>query len=371
MRKIFFIISLCFVLCTLSSSALAQTTEMEQRFRALDARFEGRDKLLQRDLKAYLQAYPYTTFEDEVKCMQGILQVEKGHYKQGLKILEQVEIYALTRPRQEDYAFYRGYAYLMIQEYQRASIYFGQLSKGESRYAGRGAYYYAYCMYKLQKYDKALPALEKLENSPEYAKTVPYYLTQIHYAQGNYEEAASRAETLLREHPENLNNGELHRILGEMKYAQKDYAGTVEHLQQYQKAAKANKEEYLRNDMYMLGTAEYQLGHYDEAVQALKLMKQEKDSLSEAACLAMGNAYVQLDQLEQAKLSYQAAANYDITPAVTEEATYNYTLCTYRSSSALGESVRAFNDFLHQFPNSKYESHIYQLLSDALMQSKN
>ena len=371
MRKIFFIISLCSVLCTLSSSALAQTTEMEQRFRALDASFEGRDKLLQRDLKAYLQAYPYTTFEDEVKCMQGILQVEKGHYKQGLKILEQVEIYALTRPRQEDYAFYRGYAYLMIQEYQRASIYFGQLSKGESRYAGRGAYYYAYCMYKLQKYDKALPALEKLENSPEYAKTVPYYLTQIHYAQGNYEEAASRAETLLREHPENLNNGELHRILGEMKYAQKDYAGTVEHLQQYQKAAKANKEEYLRNDMYMLGTAEYQLGHYDEAVQALKLMKQEKDSLSEAACLAMGNAYVQLDQLEQAKLSYQAAANYDITPAVTEEATYNYTLCTYRSSSALGESVRAFNDFLHQFPNSKYESRIYQLLSDALMQSKN
>ena len=362
-----------FILCSLflTPPLSAQTTEMEKRFRALDARFENRDKLLQRDLKAYLQAYPYTTFEDEVKCMQGILQVEKGHYKQGLKILEQVELYALTRPRQDDYAFYRGYAYLMLQEYQRASIYFGQLSKGESRYAGRGAYYYAYCMYKLQKYDKALPALEKLENSPEYAKTVPYYITQIQYAQGNYEEAASRAETLLREHSENLNNGELHRMLGEMKYAQKDYAGTVEHLQQYQKAAKANKEELIRNDMYMLGAAEFQLGHYEEAVLALKLMKQEKDSLSEAACMAMGNAYVQLNQLEQAKLSYQAAANYGITPAVTEEATYNYTLCTYRSSSALGESVRAFNDFLRQFPDSKYEERIYELLSSALMQSKN
>ena len=85
----------------------------------------------------------------------------------------------------------------------------------------------------------------------------------------------------------------------------------------------------------------------------------------------MGNAYVQLKQPEQAKLSYQAAANYGLTPAIKEEAAYNYTLCTYQSSSALGESVRAFNDFLHQFPDSKYENRIYQLLSDALMQSKN
>ena len=56
----------------------AQTTEMETHYKALAARFDGRDKLLQRDLKAYLQAYPYTTFLDEVHFMQGVLQVEKG-----------------------------------------------------------------------------------------------------------------------------------------------------------------------------------------------------------------------------------------------------------------------------------------------------
>ena len=56
---------------------------------------------------------------------------------------------------------------------------------------------------------------------------------------------------------------------------------------------------------------------------------------------------------------------------MTEEAWYNYTLCTYQSSSALGESVRAFNEFLTKFPNSKYENKVYQLLSDALMRSKN
>ena len=66
---------------------------------------------------------------------------------------------------------HRGYAYLMMQEYQRASIYFQQLSKSNSRYTTRGSYYYAYCMYKLQKYDKALPALQQLEDNPHYQKT--------------------------------------------------------------------------------------------------------------------------------------------------------------------------------------------------------
>ena len=369
MRRFLIIFGLCSVLCT--PSLFAQKSEMESRHNALAARFDGRDKQLQRDLKAYLQAYPYTTFADEVNFMQGVLLVEKGRYKNSLKLLEQVDATALTRPHQQDYSFYRGYAYLMMQEYQRASVYFALLAKGDSRYAARGTYYYGYCQYKMGHYDKALPAFQKLENEPAYSKSVPYYLTQIDYANGNYEEAESRANTLLRENPESLNNGELHRMLGEMYFLKQDYQQAVDHLRQYAATAAEQKEEPVRNDLFMLGTAEYRLGDYAQAVQHLKQMKQEKDSLSEAACLTMGNAYVQLGQPEQAKLSYQAAYNYGITPAVKEEAAYNYTLCTYQSSSALGESVRAFNDFLREFPNSKYEMAIYQLLSDALMQSKN
>ena len=362
------------VYCLLSfvlSPVLAQTSEMEQRYEALSARFDGRDKLLQRDLKTYLQEYPYTTFADEVNFMQGVLQVEKGHYKQSLKILEQVEAKALTRPHQTDYSFYRGYAYLMQQEYQRASVYFALLAKGDNRYAMRGNYYYAYCMYKMEKYDKALPALLALENETAYSKTVPYYIVQIYYSQKKYDEVASRAETLLREQPESPNNGELHRILGEIYFHRKEYASAVEHLRIYRNTAKALKEELLRSDSYMLGAAEYELGEYEAAVQSLKQVKQQADTISEAACLTMGNAYVRLNQPEQAKLFYQAASRYALTPAITEEAAYNYALCTYQSSSALGESVTAFHDFLKQFPDSKYEGRIYQLLSDALMRSKN
>lgn len=366
MKKILFIL---FSLATLSG--YAQTSKMEQCYNALAERFEGRDKQLQRDLKSYLQEFPYSTFADEVNFMQGVILVEKGRYKNALKTLEQVEPKALSRPHQTDYSFYRGYAYLMMQEYQRAAIYFNQLAKSDSRYATRGKYYYAYCMYKQQKYDKALPALEQLQDNEEYKKTIPYYLVQIYYAQGNYEEVETRANALLREQPDSENKAELLRLLGEIYFHKQDYTKAVEYLKKYHSAATTQKAEVLRNDIYMLGTAAYKIADYENAVKYLKQVKQLPDSLSEATCLTMGNAYVKLQQPEQAKLSYQAAVKHAITPTVTEEAAYNYTLCTFQSSSALGESVRAFNDFLQQFPNSKYENDIYKLLSSALMQSKN
>lgn len=367
------VLSIVFYLLPLSG-AFAQTTEMEVRYNALAERFDSRSgntSVLQRDLKAYMQEFPYTTFADEVNLMQGILQVERGHYKQALKVLEPIDISALGRAHQHDYSFYRGYSYLMLQDYGRAAIYFGHLSKSDNRYSTRADYYYAYCMYKTGEYDKALPSLKRLEQMPEYAKTVPYFIAQTDYIQGRYDEAEERIVMLLRTQPDNDLSGELHRMLGEIRYRDGRYEEAAEQLQQYEQDAQERKEELRREDLYLLGHAEYRLNRYPDAIRHLKLIKQQPDTLSESACLTIGHAYIHMNQPEQAQLWYQAAASYRLTPAITEEAAYNYTLCSYRSSSALGESVKAFNDFLHAFPDSKYESNIYQLLSSALMQSKN
>lgn len=375
----------------------AQQSQMETEYHRIAARFEARDKSLQKDLRTYLQKYPYTTYEDEIHFMSGVLQAEKAKWKQAAKELEQVDHRALTRPHQTDYQFYRGYCYLMLQEYSRASVYFAQLRKTTNPYTTKATYYYAYTQYKQQKYDKALPALLSLESMGEYQKTVPYYLVQVYYAQKEYTEVEQRAESLLTAQPDNENNAELHRMLGEMYYlkgtrgeggrnkdkgiknkeegqrtaALNDLKKAVEHLKAYEKAVRSTDVPLVRNDIYLLGMAEYQIGEYKEAVSYLKQVKQENDTISESTCLTLGNAYIQLNQPEQAKLSYQAAAAYRLTPAVREEALYNYTLCTYNASTALGESVRAFTDFLSEFPDSKYENEIYALLSDAFLRSRN
>lgn len=366
MRKTFL-----FIIATVWSLGItAGTPAMETAYNRLLVRFEQRDGDLQNELKTYLQQYPYSTYKDEIHFMSGVLYAEKGKWKNAAKALEQADYKALSRPHQPDYQFYRGYTNLMLQEYERAITYFSLLRKSSNPYTQKATYYYAYCQYKLKHYDKALPALLSLENAGDYQATVPYFIVQSYYAQGDLVETQSRAEALLADPSEDANRGELHRMLGEIYYRKGDYKKAVTQLKAYEQAA-GEAVPLVRNDIYLLGMAEYLTGAYQEAVKYLKQVQQQRDTVSESTCLTLGNAYRTLGQQEQAKLSYQAAMAYQLTPRVTEEARYNYTLCTYESSTALGESVKAFTSFLKDYPNSPYKDRIFTLLGDAFMRSKN
>lgn len=360
--------TLALALLLSSSLSMLAETPMEKEYKRLAERFEYKEKSLVRDLRDYLARYPYSTYEDEVHYMIGAIQMENGRYKQALKELDRADYTALAREHQPHCVFYKGYGHLMQQEYDKALTPFGVLRRSENPYRVKATYYSAYCLYKLERFDDALPILEEIENKAEYRETVPYYLVQIYYSKKQYEQVAQRAEKLLQEQPNNTNNAELHRMLGEIYFQQGAYAQAVEQFGLY---TKGGDKTLVRNDLYLLGQAEYHLGHYDAAIQAFKQVKQQADTISEAACLAMGHAQRAMGRTEQAKLSYQAAMNYNITPRLHEEAMYNYTLSTYESSTALGESVQAFTAFLERYPNSEHTRTIYLLMGDALRKSKN
>ena len=81
------------------------------------------------------------------------------------------------------------------------------------------------------------------------------------------------AEQLLENEPNSENAGELHRMLGEMKYRSGDYKAAAEHLEQYMSWAKNQQKDLVRNDIYMLGMAEYRTGAYERAVLTLKQVR--------------------------------------------------------------------------------------------------
>ena len=384
---------------------------METAYRQLEARFEARDSSLQDDLEKYLDAFPYTTYTDEVRFMQGVLYAEAAHWQRAAKALEQTDFKALSRPHRIDYYFYRGYTNLNRPSttplkgdlLQRAITDFEYLRRFPNPYTQQATYYWGYCQYKLQCYDKALLAFLSLENVSEYRETVPYFITQSYYAQGDFVEAQARAEALLSagDTVGASSVGELHRMLGEIYYRKGDYKQAVSHLKRFtnydlritnydpdtsgQVLRLLHSEvPIVRNDIYLLGMAEYQTGAYQDAVIHLKRtlsdsplkgesrrQEQEKDTVLESASLTLGHAYRKLGQQEQAKMAYQVAISYGLTPRISEEALYNYTLCTYEHSSALGESVKAFTAFLKLYPQSQYREQIFTLLSDAFMRSKN
>lgn len=359
------------LLLLILSCLLVNANEMEERFQELKISFEQRDRSAQKDLKQYLADYPYTTYRSETQLMIGILQTEKEKYKNALATFEKVEWKQLERQQQPMFYFYRGYAYLHQDKFKEAAVCFKTLRDSRNPYSLQGKYYYAYCWYLQGDYDKALPEFLSIEHTAQYKKIVPYYIIQIYYAQGNYNEVYDRARYILENNPENENNGEIHRILGEIYYSQQKYDVAANNLKEYERLFQKQEKELLREDLYLLGMSEYQQKNWKDAVVYLKKVKDQNDTISENTYLNLGNAYVKINDIEKAKLSYAAAARYNLTPAVREEAMYNYALTTYQTGTALGENIKAFNDFLAAYPNTAHATQVYQLLADMYMNSKN
>ncbi len=340
-------------------------------FYVLANAFELRHKNTDKALQQYLKAYTYTPYASEINFMLGTLQVEKEKYKQALKTYNAVKVNELFRLHEADYFFYKGYAHLQLQDIRSAATQFTKLRTLRSKYDLQARYYYAFCQYTLQDYGKALPEFLAIEHTAQYKNIVPYYIIQIYYAQGQYDEVYERAEYLLSNNPQNENNGELHRMMGEIYYQDGRYKKAIEHLNEYQKLFTEQKRQLVRNDVYLLGMSYYQIGDWQNAIKYLNMVKKEDDAISESTCYHTGNAYIKLGQYEQAKMAYAAAMRYKLTPQVREEAMYNYALASYQSSTALGESITAFTDFLNEYPNSKYQTQAYELLCDVFMSSKN
>ena len=350
----------------------AQVSEMEKAFNVLSDRFETRDNNLIMDLKAYLTEYPYNTYEDEVHFMIGAIYTEKNAYQNALKELTKVNNTRLTRPHQELCLFYRGYAYMMQQDFDKGAIYFGQLLSGDKKQTDY-LYYYSFCQYRLGHYDEALKGFLALEKEKKYNKSIPYYIAQIYYYQHKIDSARLCAQRVIdefRQQDENENIAEMHRILGEISYQQNNYSDAIDHLNYYISHPIENVE-ISRNDYYFLGRSYYLKKDNLKATTYLKQIKNLKDTISESAFFMMGNAYVQLHQIEQARLSYQGALDISLTPALREEAMFNYTLTTAHTSTAIGESAEAFTSFLKAYPKSKHVNEILHLMSQTFMQSKN
>lgn len=351
--------------------ALASLTQEGQKleaayYLAANAFYMGSDDAEMR-LKRHLTQYPYTQYSNQVQLMLGILAYNNKRYKDAIDHFREVNDKHLDKRQQIDFMFYEGCTFLEEKEYQRALPIFRSLKNKNTRYNVSASYYYAYTEYALKNYDEALTEFLKIEQNPQYKSIVPYYVVQIYYAQMNFVELKPRAEALLRENPNSRNNAEVYRIMGEIAYREKNYHQAIEYLRKYESIYPQT----LRNDLYLLGMSYYYVKDYKNATRYLSKVTIEKDEVSENAYLHLGNAYVKAGDKANARMAYEAALQTNFNRSVREEALFNYALTTLESTSAFGESVKAFEQYLYEFPASKHSDEAYDYLSSVYLTTKN
>lgn len=340
--------------------------EEAQYFLAANA-FELRQKDAAILLKDYLLEHPNTSYSDQVNYMSGVLDVEKKNYDHALVFFNLVNEKNLSQHDKIECLFSKGFALIQTKNFAGASAIFKDISTAESRYKLSAEYYYAYSEYSQKNYKVALPIFLKLETNPAYQNIVPYYIVQIYYAQKEYDELNERTEALLKNNPDNKNNAEIYRIAGEIAYRKRDYPKAISYLKNYEKLFP----QVLRNDMYLLGLSYFQTKDYNNAVKYLSKATTEKDEMTENAYLHLGNSYVKMKDITNARLAYEAALRTNFNKTVREEALFNYAQTSVQTTSAFGESISSLEQFITEFPDSKYIEKAFDYLSDVYMTTKN
>ena len=318
-------------------------------------------------LKVYLTNHPYTPFFDQTNVMLGMIEFEKKNYVQAIKYFDVVKPLRLGKYERVDFFFCKGFAALETKNYTQARDIFKTLKGMNTRYQLSATYYYAYAEYTLGNYAVALPEFLKIEENPTYKNIVPYYVIQIYYAQKQYDKVYDRADNLLKNNPDNKNNAEVYRIMGEISYQNKDYTKAIGYLKSYEKTTS----QFLRNDYYLLGLSYYNTKDYNNAAAYLQKVTTTADEMTENAYLHLGNSYLKLGNKTNARLAYEAAIRTKFNQTVREEAMFNYALTTYETTTAFGESITAFEQFLNEFPGSKYADKAYDYLMNVYLTSKN
>lgn len=319
-------------------------------------------------LKNYLDVYPASRHADEVNFLIGSAHFGQGEYQKAIFWFNESNIDMLSPEQQEAYCFRLAYSLLQIGDMEKARGYFARIEQIGTKYREASTYYVAYIDYATGKYNNALVEFTRLKDLPDYKERSLYYITQIYFIQNKYEKVISEGKELLASYPDSENNSEVYRIMGNAYYHLGNEDQAINMLSKYV----SSTDSPLRGDLYILGVCYYNKGNYSSAVNALGRTVRENDALSQNAYLYLGQSYLKLKDKNNARMAFEAAATSSFDKQVKEAAMYNYALLIHETAfTGFGESVTIFEDFLNDFPNSKYADKVNDYLVEVYLTTKN
>lgn len=321
-------------------------------------------------LDQFLADCPSSNHASKTRLLRGITFFNRNKYYEAVdSCFSKVNPKLLNKTDKDRFYFHNGYSLLQLKDYDKALANFKSVSDNNPATKQSADYYTAYIDYQQHRYDEALPIFLALENSDNYSSIVPYYIAQIYYAKGMTDKVLNYGLDLVSKYPGNENNAEVYRLIGESYYQQKDYDNTIKYLSLYEQRVS----QIYRNDAYMLGIAFYNKQNYVEAINRLqKATVITDDEIAQNAYLHLGSCYLKQNEKNSARLAFEKASKMDFDKNIKEEALYNYALVVYdQSYSPFNESVSAFESFLSQFPNSRYNEQVYNYLVNVYLTTKN
>lgn len=344
-------------------SELYSEAEFYKSASALHAGYNSGDKLM----RTFIKSYPESPYINQAYFNLGKKQFEKKQYSSVIRSYAKVDRKDLSETNRIELQYQNGYANMMQDKTDKALAEFDAIKNTNNLYAKPATYYWAHIQYLKEDYPAALEGFTKLNNDPAYSQVIPLYVSHIYYKQQKYNEVVNYTTNIIDDVKEE-HRSELSKIVGDSYFHLRQYENAIPYLETYFETSGPKT----REENYILGFCYYHSAKYVDAAPLLEKASVGEDEMTQNAYYHLADCFIKLNDKEKAKTAYNAASEFDFNPKIKEDALFSYAKLTYELSySPFNETIKAFDRYIAEYPNSQHNAEAYRILTQVYMVTKN
>ncbi|MBK9257615.1 MAG: tetratricopeptide repeat protein [Saprospiraceae bacterium] len=290
----------------------------------------------------------------------GSYYYNKKLYRKAIESFERMDISQLSDEELSETLFKKGYCHFVLREFPNAKKDFSVIKDIKGPYYFDVNYYLGLSDYFMKNFNEATTSLQKAAGDNLYKTLVPYYLTQIYFAQGLYDEVIQTGEKSL-ESAQTENKNEIRLLIGQAYFNEKNYAKALPHLEFYE----ANTPSLTVEEFFQLAFTQYQMKKYNEAIQNFQEIYQLETHLGQQANYYLADCLLKTGDKVSARAAFRKVSQMNFEPTLQEEAYFNYG----KLSAETGLERDALLTLLRIEEKSKYYDPALLIINDLLANS--
>lgn len=279
-------------------------------------------------------------------------------YDKAIEYYSKVPINSMPREQRAEAKFKLGYSFFVKKQFANAKNNFRDIKDIQGDYYYPTNYYLGLCYFFEGDYDNAIRSLRISEGDAAYKSRIPYYITQIYFAERRYDELIAYGEPKLNERGVQ-NDKEIRQLIGQSYFEKGNYEKAVGYLEYYAERTGRMREE----EFYQLGYAQYQTGAYQKAIGNFEELSTVDSKLAQYAMYYLADCYLKLNQKASARTAFATAKRMEYDKAIQEEALYNYAKLSYELKDPR-EAIASLQDIP---PTSRYYNEAQALMSEIFL----
>lgn len=316
-------------------------------------------------LNQFIEKHPQSIKIQSACFRLARLYFRQKSYKRAIDNYEKTDPSYLSQSDLHEYYFKLGFSHFNNLNYEKANKAFFEIINIDTKYTPAANYYYAHIAYLNKNYETALQGFMKLKTSEVFAQLTPYYIVQIYYLQGNYDELI-RYATPIVDSLKPQNEAEINHIIGDAYFKKSKYKEAIPYLEEYHRNSSAVKPD----DNYELGYALYKNREFNRAIAFFEKISDGNDSLAQNTLYLLADCFIKTNKKQSARNAFSSASKLDYNKTIKEDALYNYAKLSFELSSQ-PLAVFAFQDYLKKYPKSSRLDEINELLAQTFLTTKN